>query len=190
MEQGSFYHIYNHANGSENLFRSDDNYHFFLRQWAKYIEPVANTYAYCLMPNHFHVLIQTKNLEPPFGKYETFQKYASKQFSNLFSSYTQAFNKMYDRKGSLFMSNFKRKEITSDTYLTQIITYIHRNPIHHGFCQSLYDWPHSSFQTLLSTKPTKIKRPEVLEWFGSQEEMKSSHSQSVQLPDKSLLIDY
>ena len=43
----SFYHIYNHANGSENLFRSDENYYFFLKRWGKYIEPVAETYAYC-----------------------------------------------------------------------------------------------------------------------------------------------
>ncbi|MEP0984207.1 hypothetical protein [Ekhidna sp.] len=190
MEQGVFYYIYNHANGSENLFRSDENYHFFLRQWAKYIEPVADTYAYCLMPNHFHALIQTKIFAPPFGKYETFQKYASKQFSNFFSSYTQAFNKMYDQRGSLFMPNFKRKEINSDAYLTQIITYIHKNPIHHGFCNSLDDWPYSSFHALLSTKPTKIKREKVLEWFGGQKAVKVCHLQNVHLTDKSLFIDY
>lgn len=137
----TFYHIYNHANGDENLFRSDENYHFFLRQWAKYIEPVAESYAYCLMPNHFHFLIRTKYLvspfQPPFGKFETFQKLISKQFSNLFSSYTQAFNKMYGRRGSLFIPNFKHKEIDSDAYLTAIISSIHRNPIHHGFCETL-----------------------------------------------------
>ena len=188
MEEGRYYHVYNHANGSENLFREDENYHFFLRQWAKYIEPVAHTYSYCLMPNHFHALILIKELSPPFGKYETSQMYIIKQFSNLFSSYTQAFNKMYDRRGSLFIPSFKRKEIDSDTYLTQIITYIHRNPIHHGFCKSLEGWPHSSYHAILSPKPTKIRRKEVMNWFGSKDEILSTHRQTVQL-NKSLLID-
>ena len=60
MQPEIFYHIYNHANGSENLFRVEDNYRFFLERWGKYVEPVANTYAYCLMPNHFHALIKVK----------------------------------------------------------------------------------------------------------------------------------
>jgi hypothetical protein len=49
MEPETYYHIYNHANGDENLFRSSENYYFFLKQWAKDITPVADTYVYCLM---------------------------------------------------------------------------------------------------------------------------------------------
>ena len=60
MQADTFCHIYNHANGFENLFLSDENHHYFLRQWAKYIEPIAGTYAYCLMPNHIHFLIKMR----------------------------------------------------------------------------------------------------------------------------------
>ncbi|MFT5641371.1 MAG: putative transposase [Cyclobacteriaceae bacterium] len=202
MEPETYYHIYNHANGDENLFRSSENYYFFLKQWAKYIEPVADAYCYCLMPNHFHFLVRTKgeavvseNLgysrDLPFGKFQTFQKVVSKQFSNLFSSYTQAFNKMYDRRGSLFMPNFKKKEITSDAYLTAVITYIHRNPIHHGFVNSIDDWSFSSYHAFLSANKTKLKREAVLEWYGNQHGFKSAHkSENTSLPDKSLLIDF
>ena len=63
MEAGNFYHIYNHANGSENLFRNDENYNFFLRKWSQHIEPIADSYAYCLMPNHFHFLVRIKDEE-------------------------------------------------------------------------------------------------------------------------------
>ncbi len=63
LQPETFYHIYNHANGSDNLFREEDNYNYFLRQWEKYISPIANTYAYCLMPNHFHALIRIKAIE-------------------------------------------------------------------------------------------------------------------------------
>ena len=189
MQPGMFYHIYNHANGSENLFRSDENYRFFLQQWGKYIEPIAETYAYCLMPNHFHFLIKIKDEkevqanfkleEGTFGKFKTFQKLISKQFANLFSSYTQAYNKMYDRKGSLFIPNFKKKEITSEDYLTNIIFYIHHNPVHHGFTEHIEDWPHSSYHSLLSERTTKLQCQATIEWFGNKAELKKFHQQSL-----------
>ncbi|MFN2158185.1 MAG: transposase, partial [Anaerolineae bacterium] len=53
----TYYHIYNRGNNREDLFRSDDNYRYFLRLYADHIEPVAVTFAYCLMPNHFHAVL-------------------------------------------------------------------------------------------------------------------------------------
>jgi len=61
MESGQSYHIYNHANGSENIFREEENYRFFLQQYDKYLGGVVDTYAYCLMPNHFHFLVGVKD---------------------------------------------------------------------------------------------------------------------------------
>ncbi|HEA31502.1 MAG TPA: hypothetical protein ENH91_16170 [Leeuwenhoekiella sp.] len=100
-----YYHIYNRANGDERIFRTAENYSYFLRRYAYFINPVASTLSYCLMPNHFHFLVRIKN---DVSK-EKLEGHVSKQFSNLFSSYTQAFNKQQKRKGSLFMKNFKRK---------------------------------------------------------------------------------
>src|SRR5690606_5735657 len=105
-----YYHIYNHANGNENLFRERENYRFFLQQYQKHITPVADTLAYCLMPNHFHLLVRIKEAEtllstfpkllkttsnlPGFQNLEgLLSPFISKQFSNLFNSYTKAFNK-------------------------------------------------------------------------------------------------
>lgn len=190
MQPSTFYHIYNHANGFENLFNSDENYRFFLEKWGKYIAPVADTYAYCLLPNHLHALVKVKTqeeVESTFGKFETFQKFeyrVSKQFANLFSSYTQAFNKKYDRKGSLFRPNFKAKPITSDTYLTNVIFYIHHNPLHHGFTKRIEDWPHSSYHAVVSDKLTRIKRKEIQDWFGNKEALKKFHNQAIKNLDK------
>jgi putative transposase len=181
MQPATFYHIYTHANGNENLFRTDENYRFFLKKFALHINPVADTYCYCLMPNHIHFLIKIKeeaDLEATFGKFETFQKLESKlskQFSNLFSSYTQSYNKVFSRKGSLFIPNFKRKEIKDEAYLTQVIRYIHFNPVHHGFVKDIRDWPHSSYHSLLHSKETSLKREEVLAWFGGAKEFCKLH---------------
>jgi hypothetical protein len=60
LEYGAYYHIYNRGINGENVFREKRNYRFFLQRYAKYVEPVAFTYAYCLMKNHFHFLIRTK----------------------------------------------------------------------------------------------------------------------------------
>ena len=52
------YHIFNHANGFENVFRQADNFRYFLEKYRLHISPIAETYAYCLMPNHFHLVVQ------------------------------------------------------------------------------------------------------------------------------------
>lgn len=201
MQPETYYHIYNHANGFENLYRSDANYLYFLRLWAKHIAPVAHTHVYCLMPNHFHFLIKTKSEAEiiqlfgintahefqPFGKFETFQKIISKQFSNLFSAYTQGFNKMWDRKGSLFVPNFKRKPVTSHKYLTYLVHYIHHNAVHHGFCDSSDCWPHSSYHAYLSDKPTLLNRLETIEWFDGSKGFKAHHNQIMKYPKEILL---
>lgn len=54
------YHVYNRANGNEKLFLSDENYCYFLKKYDEYIYPIADTFCYCLMPNHFHFLIRIK----------------------------------------------------------------------------------------------------------------------------------
>lgn len=62
LQPGFYYHIYNHANGSENLFLNDENYNFFLKRYTSYIMPVDDTFAYCLMPNHIHFLVRIKEI--------------------------------------------------------------------------------------------------------------------------------
>lgn len=109
LQPNMVYHIYNHANRNENLFRSKENYRYFLAKYAEYIYPIADTYAYCLMPNHFHLMVcirsekellayfRTKNVNTPLQEFETLEevKLVAQQFSHLFNGYTQAYNKMY-----------------------------------------------------------------------------------------------
>jgi putative transposase len=195
------YHIYNHANGNENLFRTDENYRFFLEQYAFYITQIADTFCYCLMPNHFHLLIKIKSnseikLLPSFEKHYSISfknlqgfknleglqqeliisKFVSQQFSNLFNSYSKSYNKMYERKGSLFMPRFKYKLIENENYYSKVIHYIHANPIHHNFVTKLEDWKWSSYISYLSTKKTKLAKDDVIGWFGNLDDFKKAHS--------------
>jgi putative transposase len=159
-----YYHIYNHANGDENLFREQKNYAYFLEKYKQHINPIAETIAWCLMPNHFHLLVKIKTedeITSTFPKFKTLEKlktleaksnFLSKQFANFFSSYTQSFNKIYERRGSLFLKNFKRKEIADENYLRNLILYIHLNPIAHGFTEVISDWKWSSYAFFPTTQ--------------------------------------
>jgi putative transposase len=188
LKPETIYHIYTHANGAENLFISEENYIYFLKKYLHYIYPVAETYAYCLMPNHFHLMIETRKEEevlaflritkPTLQGFETlggFSKIISLQFSHLLNAYTQAYNKRYNRKGSLFIPNFKRKEVAKESYATQLIVYIHNNPVHHGFVRSLWDWPYSSFQAYLTNKSSKINKRLMQEFLDNKEMLIELH---------------
>lgn len=181
----TYYHIYNHANGDDNLFREAKNYPFFLQKYHPHIDPVAETIAWCLMPNHFHLLVKIKDeatLKQDFPKFKTLENLTSeerqlrlsyllsKQFSNFFSSYSQSFNKVYQRRGSLFLKNFKRKLIDSEAYLFQLIIYIHTNPVKHGFTSNLLDWEWSSYATFAYNYPLLIT-----ELFGNESNYHKTH---------------
>jgi len=180
LEPGRMYHIWTHANGEENLFRLDENYTFFLDKYSYYISPMADTFAYCLMPNHLHLMLRVKgeedlaNIKDLTG-FENLSGLVSKQFSNLFNSYTKSYNKVFERRGSLFERPFKRKEIKTDSYFATLIAYIHYNPVHHGFTKRPEEWPYSSWHAYLQDQPTKIRRDEADEWFGSRPEFFRVH---------------
>lgn len=178
---GRFYHLYNHAVGDENLFRERENYFYFLRQYSKYISPVADTFAYELMPNHFHFFIRIKSedellnyflsLQDPESPKEAkidFAKFTMQQFSNFMNGYAKAYNKKYKRKGALVIDFVKRKEITSSKYFVNLINYIHWNVVLHGFCDHPEDWEFSSIHAFLKRGKTKLKIEEVLKWFGGK----------------------
>lgn len=153
LQPSTYYHIFNHANGDEDLFREPENHRYFLQQYYKHIDIIADTYCFCLMPNHFHLLVRIKPKEaitahlPGFKNLEGVDasNFLSKQFSNFFNGYSKAFNKKYERRGSLFLKNFKKKMILDSNYLASAILYIHLNPVKHGFVKNPQDWKWSSF---------------------------------------------
>jgi len=143
------------------------------------------------MPNHFHFLVRTKGMEEVSGwwkEYEAekrkaaerqgeeypnrtfnYQKVISHQFGTLQNSYTKSLNKLYSRMGGLFSQSIQRKTIDSEDYLRQAINYIHRNPVHHEFCKDPGEWKYSSYNSYLSSKPTKVKSREGVLLFGGRD---------------------
>lgn len=185
LEPDKYYHIYNRGINSCNLFKEKTNYQYFLLLYDRHISPVADTFAWVLMRNHFHLLVRVKSEEEMFSQddSEYLQGLKGKYyqpFSNLFNAYTKAFNKKYNRHGSLFESNFRRKLINSDKYFKSLVIYIHNNPVHHGFCENIIDYPWSSYFTCISFKETKLKRKTVMGWFNNLGEFKELHQRDTE----------
>jgi len=197
LVKGNYYHIYNRGNNGTDLFLENENYSHFLRLYEKYINPVADTFAWCLMKNHFHILVYLKEdqeiniKELSYSTVESPKEINhSKQFSHLFNSYTQAINKRYDRTGSLFEKPFERKLVSSEKYFNNLVYYIHHNPVHHGFVDKISEYPWSSYDTMISIKPTKLKREKIIENFDSLENFIYYHNKEHDLEEiKDLLID-
>ncbi|MEO5990639.1 MAG: transposase [Ferruginibacter sp.] len=181
LQQGKFYHIYNRGINSEALFYEADNYDYFIKLYENHIDPIAETYAWCLMKNHFHFLIRIK---------EDTEKLPHQCFSNLFNAYTKSINKKYNRHSSLFQRPFKRKLIDNEMYFKNLIIYIHNNPVNHGICENAMDYAWSSYLTCVSNKTTKLKREEVINYFNDVSNFKFIHKQNTNALDIECDLDF
>jgi hypothetical protein len=188
LAYGMIYHIYNRGTNGEDLFVTPQAYAAFLKLYTRYIIPVAETYAYCLLRNHFHFIIRIRMPEEQRSSAVSRRKPShelspSRQFALLFGSYAQIINDRYDRTGSLFEHPFRRIPVESERYLYQLVIYIHRNPQHHGFVDDFRRWPFSSFKAIISDQRTRIERDTVLAWFEGRTRFMEAHIRDADLDD-------
>jgi putative transposase len=176
---GEFYHIYNRGNSKQKIFHDRADYHRFLkllytansdknltiRNFTKEVynikrgKPLVAIGVYCLMPNHFHILVtQTENGD------------ISKFMLKLTTAYSMYYNNKHKRTGSLFEGRFKSEYVVDDRYLKYLFSYIHLNPLklisphwkeEHGdrgkFKNFLKTYKFSSYLDYLGTdRPDKI----------------------------------
>ncbi|WP_287706938.1 MULTISPECIES: transposase [unclassified Microcystis] len=134
FQPGQYYHIYNRGNNRQDIFFERENYLFFLRLVRKYLLETLDVIAYCLMPNHYHLLIQLKKAELS----------AAMQAFSL--SYTKAINRRYGRVGSLFQGRFQAILVNDTEYLLNLSRYIHCNPVKAGLVSQPQEWEFSSFR--------------------------------------------
>lgn len=189
FEVGAYYHIYNRSINKECLFKTEGDQAFFLQRWNKYLAPYLKMFAYCLIGNHFHFLIQVREVDEHFLKYakreqtvkgirflenKNVNTFLEDQFKRFFSSYAFRFNKIYQRTGSIFQKRFKRLKVLDDSHFTLLIHYIHHNPIHHHFTDDFAKWKYSSYKAICSHKPTKVEREAVLDWFDDGEDSRNA----------------
>ncbi len=178
MESGKYYHIYNRGVNKSNIFFEQTNYYYFLNRFHQYLGKYVKVLAYCLMPNHFHFFILINEDDEVTSKNGKPISLLEKAFRDFFISYAKGINKRYKRTGSLFQYKFKRKEIQDEGHFTWLIYYIHMNPVKAGIYKSLKEYRYSSFNALITNKPTKVARANVLEWFGGKGALEEFHEET------------
>lgn len=190
LEPGKYYHIFNRGVNGTDLFYRSTNYYHFLRLYDKYMNPTVETFAWCLLKNHFHLLVRIKKAEEiethrlpiplkvlNIKTYKPHLKTPYRYFSDLFNSYSQAINKQQKRTGPLFERPFHRLEVSSEEYFRQLIIYIHTNPVKHKFTQDYKGYAWSSYGSVFSLKKTRLNREQVLGWFNDKAEFIRKHEE-------------
>lgn len=199
LEPDKFYYIYNHAIGKENFFETDADYLWFLNKLKKYVVPLCDVYSFCLMSNHFHLVLRIKSeseiknilnklntgrlsVEKKMEKNEAYLSNAvSQQIGNLFNAYAKYFNYTYQRKGTLFTRAFRRKWVESEDYLRQLICYVHQNPVEAGCVMTPKEWKYSSYKAIVSKSETLVCRKEVIDYFDTVENFAFCNSRSIDI---------
>ncbi len=214
IEYGNYYHIYNRGINKTKIFYEKDDYLHFLDLMSIFLEPISEIYAYALLGNHFHFAVRIKEkseiayLHPKYAKtkdlylkWKTFIPKSEKEkkifirkpnpekmFQHLFSTYVKGFNKKYKRTGALLEHPFERVIVDSEKYLKRLIIYINNNPVKHGFCEDILEYPWTSYLSLTSIKPTKLSRNTVIGWFDSKANFKTLHNKKDDYDDIKFLF--
>src|SRR3990172_8733730 len=136
---GGFHHLYNRGVDRGAIFFSDDNYRYFMRLLMEKAERYAvRMGAFCLMPNHYHLLIRPG-----------FDNNVSRFINGLLGSYVQGLDAERHRVGPLFQGRTKSVHVDRDEYLAHLARYIHLNPVAAGLVARPQDWPHSNYTDVL-----------------------------------------
>lgn len=166
FEVDAFYHLYNRGVNRGLIFLEDENYRFFIRNLERYLSPVLDIHAYCLMPTHYHLVVCVKDNENDdySGDHADWARQTHlsiiKAIQRFSISYTKAINKRYERVGALFQGSYQAKLIQGMSHSMRIIPYIHENPVQAGLVNIASDWEFSSARIY-----ERIKEPGFIKPF-------------------------
>ena len=140
--QGAWYHVMNRGGAHRDIFLKDEHRELFLTHlheiWEQY---KVEVHAYCLMGNHYHLLLRTRNAN------------LGKAMRHLNGLYTQRFNRMEKSDGPLFRGRYKAILVQQDPYLLQVSRYIHRNPVDAALVENGVEYSWSSYRFFVTPEP-------------------------------------
>ncbi len=140
---GAWYHVMNRGSGRRWIFRSEAQRHYFLALLAETAERFnAEWHAYCLMGNHYHLMVRT-----PEGNLRRIMRYLN-------GLYTQHFNRAERKDGALFRGRYKAILVDAEAYWLELSRYIHRNPLAAGIVEALGEYPWSSYRAYAGLEKT------------------------------------
>lgn len=178
LQPSQIYHVCSRGNNRESIFLSGHDREHFLDLYARHITLWAETFADCLLHNHFHLLLRFAEL--PAGAEAA--GLPSQRISNMLNAYARSFNADHHRTGALFQRPFRRIPIASQEQLVRVVIYIHLNPVHHELATDFQSWRYSSYGALRAHGTTRLARDEVLAWFGGRMPFAQAHEAALERP--------
>lgn len=156
---GNYYHLYNRGVNRQAIFFCKENWRFFIQKMRQYFNSdLIIILAYCLMPNHYHLLV-----------YLRAENISNKVMQPFGTSYVKAINRQQKRVGPLYQGRYKAKNVDNDTYLAHLTRYIHLNPVRAGLVDHPADWPYSSYTDYIGTRSGTLPQTDlILSQFVSQ----------------------
>ena len=137
----AWYHVMNRGRRGEELFTCKEDFNTFIDLLKDLVDEYkVNIAAYCLMSNHYHLLIQTPGAN------------ISRSMRHLNGIYTQRYNRRHNYDGQLFRGRYKCILVDADSYLLELVRYIHRNPLEAGMVDNMNKYLYSSHKGYLSGK--------------------------------------
>ncbi|MEZ4770310.1 MAG: transposase [Caldilineales bacterium] len=152
FKAGYYYHVYNRGVNGQPIFFNHGNWGYFLQLLGKYFTAeLIDIVAYCLMPNHYHLLVHLKTDD------------LSKAIMQPFSvAYSKAINKQQARSGPLFQGPFQARWVDRDDYLLHLSRYIHLNPVQARLVQRPDEWLYSSFRDYVGLRNGTLPKPAIV----------------------------
>jgi len=148
---GVIYHVINRGNNKNTLFFDDKDYNVFLKQLREVKkEHDFSLYCYCIMPNHFHFLIETTETPLP------------KIMHKLLTSYAIYFNSRYEKTGHVFQGRYKAMICENEQYLFKLVSYIHLNPLKANVANNINDYRWGSHLHYSGAVENKLLSPDKL----------------------------
>ena len=133
--EGALYHVTSRGNAGQRIFVDDEDWHAFLEILGDTVERFAwICHAYCLMSNHFHLLLETPDAN------------LSRGMRHLNGVYTQRFNRRHGRSGHVLQGRFKSILVEKETHLLELARYVVLNPVRAMMVRSVRHWPWSSYR--------------------------------------------
>ena len=140
---GAVYHLTSRGNAGQAIYLDDDDRARFLDLLGREVEQQRwRCHAYCLMDNHYHLLVETPEAN------------LSRGMGRLNMAYAQGFNRRHERAGHLFQGRYKAIVVEKDSHLLELCRYLVLNPVRAGLVDSPMAWPWSSYRATASTKGT------------------------------------
>lgn len=166
--ENAFYHVFNRGINKQVIFKDESDYRFFLKRLKDGKEKYRfSIYAYCLMPNHFHLSIRTRKIS------------VSKIMSSLATSYAMYFNRKYNHFGSVFQNRFKSILIEHDAYFIQLSQYIYLNPLKAGFVTDPILYKFSSIREALGKESLFILDSDIVRIIGETKKSQKEYEKFI-----------